>query len=137
MTQQTPENDNMDAVTDENLTDAAPAASAAQDDTPEGRLAAAEAKITELQDAFLRAKADAVSKAATAIEADFSLTEEWIDLLADRLPASGRALCGAPCWRCAATAAAAPAVAAPSPAGLAASASTQAICRGRQTCFRS
>ena len=59
MTQQTPENDNMDAVTDENLTDAAPAASAAQDDTPEGRLAAAEAKITELQDAFLRAKADA------------------------------------------------------------------------------
>ena len=95
MTQQTPENDNMDAVTDENLTDTAPAADAAQDDTPEGRLAAAEAKIAELQDAFLRAKADAVSKAATAIEADFSLTEEWIDLLADRLPASGRALCGA------------------------------------------
>jgi chromosomal replication initiator protein len=44
---------------------------------------------------ILRAKADAVSKAATAIDGDFHLTEEWIDLLADRLPASGRALCGA------------------------------------------
>ncbi len=68
MTQQTPENDNMDAVTDENLTDAAPAASAAQDDTPEGRLAAAEAKITELQDAFLRAKADAENQRRRAAE---------------------------------------------------------------------
>lgn len=44
---------------------------------------------------ILRAKADAVSTAAAAIEADFNLTDEWIDLLADRLPASGRALCGA------------------------------------------
>jgi len=68
MTQQTPENDNMDAVTDENLTDAAPAASAAKDDTPEGRLAAAEAKITELQDAFLRAKADAENQRRRAAE---------------------------------------------------------------------
>jgi molecular chaperone GrpE len=68
MTQQTPENDNMDAVTDENLTDAAPAADAAQDDTPEGRLAAAEAKITELQDAFLRAKADAENQRRRAAE---------------------------------------------------------------------
>ena len=68
MTQQTPENDNMDAVTDENLTDAAPAADAAQDDTPEGRLVAAEAKITELQDAFLRAKADAENQRRRAAE---------------------------------------------------------------------
>ena len=44
---------------------------------------------------ILRTRADAVSKAASAIEAEFELTEEWIDLLADRLPASGRALCGA------------------------------------------
>lgn len=68
MTQQTPENDNMDAVTNENLADTAPAASAAQDDTPEGRLAAAEAKITELQDAFLRAKADAENQRRRAAE---------------------------------------------------------------------
>ena len=32
---------------------------------------------------------------AAAIDSEFQLTEEWIDLLADRLPASGRALCGA------------------------------------------
>ncbi len=44
---------------------------------------------------ILRAKADAVSHAAAAIDAEFHLTEEWIDLLADRLPASGRALHGA------------------------------------------
>jgi len=44
---------------------------------------------------ILRTRADAVSKAAMAIDAEFELTEEWIDLLADRLPASGRALCGA------------------------------------------
>lgn len=44
---------------------------------------------------ILRAKADAVAAAAAAIEAEFHLTEDWIDLLADRLPASGRALCGA------------------------------------------
>ena len=36
-----------------------------------------------------------VAEAASAIDAEFHLTEEWIDLLADRLPASGRALCGA------------------------------------------
>ena len=68
MTQQTPENDNMDAVTNENLADTAPAADAAQDDTPEDRLAAAEAKITELQDAFLRAKADAENQRRRAAE---------------------------------------------------------------------
>ena len=68
MTQQTPENEPIDAVTDENLTDAAPAGEAAQDDTPEGRLAAAEAKIAELQDAFLRAKADAENQRRRAAE---------------------------------------------------------------------
>ena len=44
---------------------------------------------------ILRARADVVAKAAAAIDTEFQLTEEWIDLLADRLPASGRALCGA------------------------------------------
>lgn len=44
---------------------------------------------------ILRARVDSVSKAAAAIDSEFDLTEEWIDLLADRLPASGRALCGA------------------------------------------
>ena len=40
---------------------------------------------------ILRAKADDV----TAADGAFSLTDEWVDLLADRLPASGRALYGA------------------------------------------
>jgi len=40
---------------------------------------------------IVRAKADAVS----ATDAEFALEEEWVDLLADRLPASGRALYGA------------------------------------------
>lgn len=40
---------------------------------------------------IVRAKADAVS----AADAEFALEEEWVDLLADRLPASGRALYGA------------------------------------------
>jgi chromosomal replication initiator protein len=40
---------------------------------------------------IVRTKADAVS----AADKEFALTEEWIDLLADRLPASGRALYGA------------------------------------------
>ncbi len=44
---------------------------------------------------ILRARVDSVAKAAAAIDTEFDLTEEWIDLLADRLPASGRALCGA------------------------------------------
>ena len=44
---------------------------------------------------ILRARVDSVAKAAAAIDSEFDLTEEWIDLLADRLPASGRALCGA------------------------------------------
>ena len=41
------------------------------------------------------AQARDLTKAAAAIDTEFDLTEEWIDLLADRLPASGRALCGA------------------------------------------
>jgi chromosomal replication initiator protein len=40
---------------------------------------------------IVRTKADAVSAADT----EFILADEWIDLLADRLPASGRALYGA------------------------------------------
>jgi chromosomal replication initiator protein len=40
---------------------------------------------------IIRTKADAVS----AADKEFALTDEWIDLLADRLPASGRALYGA------------------------------------------
>jgi chromosomal replication initiator protein len=40
---------------------------------------------------IVRAKADAVS----AADAEFAFEEEWVDLLADRLPASGRALYGA------------------------------------------
>jgi chromosomal replication initiator protein len=40
---------------------------------------------------IVRTKADAVS----AADQEFQLTDEWIDLLADRLPASGRALYGA------------------------------------------
>ncbi len=40
---------------------------------------------------IVRAKADAIS----AADAEFALHDEWLDLLADRLPASGRALYGA------------------------------------------
>ncbi len=40
---------------------------------------------------IVRTKAEAVS----AADKEFALTDEWIDLLADRLPASGRALYGA------------------------------------------
>jgi chromosomal replication initiator protein len=42
---------------------------------------------------IVRAKADAV--AAAVPEGEFEFEEEWVDLLADRLPASGRALYGA------------------------------------------
>lgn len=58
MTQQTPENEALNATNEEAQISADPATDNAQDDTPEGRLAAAEAKVAELQDAFLRAKAD-------------------------------------------------------------------------------
>lgn len=42
---------------------------------------------------IVRAKADAV--ATSVPEGEFRFEEEWVDLLADRLPASGRALYGA------------------------------------------
>jgi chromosomal replication initiator protein len=42
---------------------------------------------------IVRAKADAVAE--TAPEGEFAFQDEWVDLLADRLPASGRALYGA------------------------------------------
>jgi chromosomal replication initiator protein len=42
---------------------------------------------------IVRAKADAVASAVP--EGEFEFEEEWVDLLADRLPASGRALYGA------------------------------------------
>ena len=66
-----------------------------RDEIHGGVIAQMELPERNLRREILRAKADAVSEAATAIDAEFHLTEEWIDLLADRLPASGRALCGA------------------------------------------
>ncbi len=66
-----------------------------RDEIHGGVIAQMELPERNLRREILRAKADAVSEAAAAIEAEFHLTEEWIDLLADRLPASGRALCGA------------------------------------------
>ena len=66
-----------------------------RDEIHGGVIAQMELPERNLRREILRAKADAVSEAATAIDAEFHLTDEWIDLLADRLPASGRALCGA------------------------------------------
>jgi chromosomal replication initiator protein len=66
-----------------------------RDEIHGGVIAQMELPERNLRREILRAKADAVSEAAAAIDAEFQLTEEWIDLLADRLPASGRALCGA------------------------------------------
>ena len=66
-----------------------------RDEIHGGVIAQMELPERNLRREILRAKADAVSQAASAIDADFHLTEEWIDLLADRLPASGRALHGA------------------------------------------
>ena len=66
MTQQTPENDVINPANEDVQAEAVSAAS--QDDTPEGRLAAAELKIAELQDAFLRAKADAENQRRRAAE---------------------------------------------------------------------
>lgn len=58
MTQQTPENEAINAANEEAQISADPATENTQEDTPEARLAAAEAKVAELQDAYLRAKAD-------------------------------------------------------------------------------
>ena len=66
-----------------------------RDEIHGGVIAQMELPERNLRREILRAKADAVSEAAVAIDAEFHLTDEWIDLLADRLPASGRALCGA------------------------------------------
>ena len=66
-----------------------------RDEIHGGVIAQMELPERNLRREILRARADAVSEAATAIDDEFHLTDEWIDLLADRLPASGRALCGA------------------------------------------
>ncbi len=66
-----------------------------RDEIHGGVIAQMELPERNLRREILRAHADAVSASASAIDAEFQLTEEWIDLLADRLPASGRALCGA------------------------------------------
>lgn len=58
-----PGNDAVDPINEE-----APAAEAAQNDTPESLLAASEAKVAELQDAFLRAKADTENMRRRAAE---------------------------------------------------------------------
>lgn len=66
-----------------------------RDEIHGGVIAQMELPERNLRREILRARADAVAAAARAIDSDFSFQEEWIDLLADRLPASGRALCGA------------------------------------------
>lgn len=66
-----------------------------RDEIHGGVIAQMELPERNLRREILRAHAEAVSASAAAIESEFHLTEEWIDLLADRLPASGRALCGA------------------------------------------
>lgn len=66
-----------------------------RDEIHGGVIAQMELPERNLRREILRARADAVSIAAAAIDSEFQLTDEWIDLLADRLPASGRALCGA------------------------------------------
>lgn len=66
-----------------------------RDEIHGGVIAQMELPERNLRREIVRAKADAVSQAATAINAEFHLTEEWVDLLADRLPGSGRALHGA------------------------------------------
>lgn len=66
-----------------------------RDEIHGGVIAQMELPERNLRREILRAKADAVAVAAEAIDATFDFEDEWIDLLADRLPASGRALCGA------------------------------------------
>jgi chromosomal replication initiator protein len=66
-----------------------------RDEIHGGVIAQMELPERNLRREILRAKADAVTEAAAAIDATFDFQDEWIDLLADRLPASGRALCGA------------------------------------------
>jgi chromosomal replication initiator protein len=66
-----------------------------RDEIHGGVIAQMELPERNLRREILRAHAEVVSASASAIDVEFQLTEEWIDLLADRLPASGRALCGA------------------------------------------
>jgi len=66
-----------------------------RDEIHGGVIAQMELPERNLRREILRAKADSVAAAAAAIDASFDFQEEWVDLLADRLPASGRALCGA------------------------------------------
>jgi chromosomal replication initiator protein len=62
-----------------------------RDEIQGGVIANMELPERNLRREILRAKADAV----TASDPEFDFLEEWVDLLADRLPASGRALYGA------------------------------------------
>ncbi len=65
-----------------------------RDEIQGGVIAQMELPERSLRREIVRAKADAI--AATAPEGEeFPFEDEWIDLLADRLPASGRALYGA------------------------------------------
>jgi chromosomal replication initiator protein len=62
-----------------------------RDEIQGGVIATMELPERSLRREIVRAKADAVC----AADAEFHFEEEWVDLLADRLPASGRALYGA------------------------------------------
>jgi chromosomal replication initiator protein len=62
-----------------------------RDEIQGGVIAQMELPERNLRREIIRAKADAV----TAVDQEFVFAEEWVDLLADRLPASGRALYGA------------------------------------------
>jgi chromosomal replication initiator protein len=64
-----------------------------RDEIQGGVIAQMDLPERSLRREILRAKADAVATSVPAGE--FEFTDEWVDLLADRLPASGRALHGA------------------------------------------
>ena len=68
MTQQTPENEAINPANEDVQASADPATENAQEDTPEAKLAAAEAKVAELQDAYLRAKAEGENMRRRAAE---------------------------------------------------------------------
>lgn len=68
MTQQTPENEAINAANEDTQASADPATVNAQEDTQEAKLAAAEAKVAELQDAYLRAKAEGENMRRRAAE---------------------------------------------------------------------
>ncbi len=64
-----------------------------RDEIQGGVIAQMDLPERSLRREIVRRKAD--SMAASVAEGEFAFDEEWVDLLADRLPASGRALCGA------------------------------------------